>query len=678
MLFRSNKSLQKIIHELENSSNKTSEITDQLFPNQSVEESTLINKLLNHQELSTINLDLVRPLSARITDLFQFSNRPLPSMNHWIQLLSLTRQIVNSGKSINPTALQQVQFILSSQYANIQDSRNNIHLLRDDILYKMLEQIKTNQNIFSRFMKDLWEESVLATAEELKSKGFYEKPPISMDMRLCNLQESFASGQQSEQLKSFIQEKLDHRDRLRLFFSPKTELVNHQMQPIGNIDPNGAGVKACLMVDPSGDPRVIASGIFKSYYDHIQHSCLRSSRGDKCQYDGFWAFAIEKGFCSVTYPVTLKLRISNADSLQERYWKMSGQYFYNYIADTVPVDASSLPYAQKYSDLNWSQKDRSMTLKELEFNRRDSDSWVTARIRTRTQELAEVACRSKLPTERDISREQRFINALLQLPTTAQVNNKENYSPLIIGLRDKNIHTVDPRSVETIYSNDPKQRVENLKRFIDKFAPLPKSTLSESNILSRDSLNLTLQNEWNLFGIKMGVQNFNPNFGSSVLTQNKQENDSYNLVDPVLVQFFYAKTTDFFLRKLVTLLLNQGDPEDPKMRLPEVVRKALDQSEYLSRMIPITLAFLYDKDPRIISKLDQLKSNVLLSRNYILSLGFQFLLQKNWKINLQEIKLEEEPLKNSQVSFEVILANKFLKDNSSARRLSQDSVSQRI
>ncbi|HND85546.1 MAG TPA: hypothetical protein PLU50_07040, partial [Pseudobdellovibrionaceae bacterium] len=430
-------------------------------------------RLLGTPEYSPANL--LAPLSAQVLRDPSMNARRMVHLKEWSDLVALSSKLLAKQKNFDPELLTELSQTLTAQAQDLNELRAGLHARRFDILSGILNQIDFNHANLKIYIQSLWEKAVLETAEELKMKGSYDRPQVVMDMQLCGLQDDIAPRQNSEQLKKVIVDGLTQNDRARIFFTPRSKILGPRKFDPGIPDTESATVRACLQAGPS-KTQVLAGGQFWSGADAAEAAAAAADRvivQGNMMFGGVRTvapvlkryFGIRGGACSVVYPVSLKVQLAHTNALTVKDFQISSQYFYNYIKDTVPVEAQSLPYAQKFADLEFKVEDPKIKIQIAEFGQDNWQRWENRRIRAHQQGLSEIACRNKwVAASRDISREQAFVAAILAPPT--DYHSGDNNSLLVRALLDKNLQE---KRVETVV--DKNLRADDLKAFFEKNLP---------------------------------------------------------------------------------------------------------------------------------------------------------------------------------------------------------------
>jgi DNA-binding ferritin-like protein len=669
-----NGTLKQILSRLEISANLMSQ-----FNGNSISGGKALNggralRLLGTPEYSPANL--LAPLSAQVLRDPSMNARRMVHLKEWSDLVALSSKLLVKQKNIEPELLTELSQTLTAQAQDLNELRAGLHARRFDILNGILNQIDFNHANLKIYIQSLWEKAVLETAEELKMKGSYDRPQVVMDMRLCDLQDDMAPRQNSEQLKKFIVDGLTQNDRARIFFTPRSKILGPRKFDPGIPDTESGTVRACLRAGTS-NAQVLAGGYFWSGFEAIGLVANRY-------------FGIRGGSCSVVYPVNMKVQLAHTNALSVKDLQISSQYFYNYIKDTVPVEAQSLPYAQKFADLEFKVEDPKIAIQIAEFGQNNWERWGNRRVRAHQQGLSEIACRSKwVAAPRDISREQAFIAAILAPPT--DYHSGDNNPLLIHALLDKNMQAslsggfgtlmetiqINPANVpwagmktepsamqvsEYKISDQPKnqpktgapspepslQRKENVITFFKDFIPMPKDeAIVKNNPFHSEYSNYLLNKDLSSIGAS-------------------QMSADLNTPDPHIVQAFYAKATNRFLRNLIRLTQEEDDPTDENRRIPVSVRYLLVQNELLAKMVPVFMNFVYGNDPRVFEKLSNMTREKIATTDSLLFLAYSVLHKGIWKVDLKKVNLLKPVDLAQKLTYETYLAREFMNDTTSA------------
>ena len=624
-------------------------------------------KLLNHPQLDSGNL--VGAVAKSMTNPSNISNQPIVQLRDWNWSLQTLESILKSSQNITKSQLIELKNQLSVMDRNINQLRKDVFLNKDEILKNIFSNLQSDQKIVFNYLSTKWNQAVLHTAKYFNSEKNYENPTVDYDPLLCGLPDTYKERQKNDEITKIIRASLNHTDRIRLFFSPKISLTsNNNTEPL-TADKNSSGIRACLSAVPN-KVKLNVSGIFEggvfTYPSIPIQKKLDNSSKPQNDYEYVREIRIH-GFCTAYYDSFLKIRLDNSTDFRDRFWNVPADYVYQFAINNSPPTINRPPYGVVYDEnVKFYKADPIKEFLRWEFWGFDGPTRIErTKIKPEHPEMSDWACKGKYGA-RNIDREQTYITEGIK-PMGMFGANPKGSGYLTLGLLDQKLNP-NPTQYELVYPskskgqiNDPKmtaalimQRWNNLSRFLKTYLPVDKDDKINLDFMHPLAVNQQILKEWKTDMFKFGQLEYYPDLEN---INDADKSKYYNIVDPVLVQVFYIKATETFLRNVIS------EVSDPKL-LPAEVRYSIYRSEFYARMIPVMFEFLNGQNPLIEKYLKQLNQEMVVSQSNLIRIAADMLQQKSWKVDLTKMDLSKAPQGN--MTFESFLAQEFLKDSNNS------------
>jgi hypothetical protein len=650
-----------IIDALQSSSNEMIAIEDSLFgKHEAYSESPILQKaMLNEATFPDINMvGQVLALDSGKQELYP---QPIAIMSDWISLLELTKTALSQQKKKPALAkqLRDLKLKIKGNHQALETMRTNIWQSQAAIS-NMNRKIFLGQFEFLKYLVGLFNEAVSETAEEFKSKGVYENPPVEIDTRMCEVNEKYTSEQKSSELLSFIASSLDHESRVRLFFAPKMMIQTHDGLFQTPIEKNQRlGIKACISVRP-GNEKLNLSGRFYESYTQVYRSMEIGGITRTIPVSTGRSTKIE-GFCSAYFQTELQIYSFGTTTVRKRSYLVPGAEVFSLAMKTAqptqrPLFGSVI--AESQGQKVFEIQDNNKEYSRAEFNY-DGDTHIEA---NKTQpahpNLAEAVCRPHFNFGRNENIEQEFITKNLKYANGSSPNLMQIYSKM----QSENRATQgDYPGTQMNTPLNLNLRKANIDRFIEQYLLVSKNE-------DITSTNQALRDAWATKKFGMGTANYKPGLQS---TNDVASGAIVAAVDPVILQIFYSKAVEKFLHKLIGQIqqAQAGKGVESRSSMSPQLVNLMAAMEVRSRILPTALRFVYGSDPVAERSIQEIENNLIVSMNSALYLADNIRCEGSWTVNPKWMNLNF-PKDSNDANFESALARNFLQDpNAVPRRI---------